>query len=64
VRTEERNDLGAVTSAVEYDDYRDVDGIKVPFAIHYVDDAHFIIKLTELKQNVTIDDAVFVKPKK
>jgi CubicO group peptidase (beta-lactamase class C family) len=64
VRTEDRNDLGAVTSAVEYDDYRDVDGIKVPFTTHYVDDAHFIIKLTEVKQNVTIDDAVFVKPKK
>src|ERR1051325_3574113 len=64
VRTEERNQADAVTSAIEYDDYREVDGIKVPFVLHYIEDTHFIIKLTEVKQNVTIDDAVFVKPKK
>ena len=64
VRSEERNQADQVTSAIEYDDYRDVDGIKVPFVIHYVDDAHFVIKLTEVKQNLSIDDSVFVKPKK
>jgi len=64
VRSEERNQADQVTSAIEYDDYRDVDGVKVPFVIHYVDDAHFVIKLTEVKQNVSIDDSVFVKPKK
>ncbi len=64
VRTEERNQFGAVTSAVEYDDYRNVDGVKVPFVFHHTEDLHFVIKLTEVKQNVAIDDAVFVKPKK
>jgi hypothetical protein len=38
--------------------------VKVPFTIFIVQDAHFTIKLTEVKHNVTIDDAVFVKPKK
>jgi CubicO group peptidase (beta-lactamase class C family) len=64
VRSEELNQLDALTSAVEFDDYRDVDGIKVPFILHYIEDTHFVIKLAEIKQNVTIDDAVFVKPKK
>jgi hypothetical protein len=64
VRVEDRNAANKVTSATEYDDYRAVDGLKVPFVIHGVDDAHFVIRITEVKQNVTIDDAIFVKPKK
>jgi CubicO group peptidase (beta-lactamase class C family) len=64
LRIEERNAANQVISATELDDYREVDGVKVPFVIHHVDDAHFLIKLTEVKQNVTIDDAIFVKPKK
>ncbi len=64
VRTEERNQANEITSATEYDDYREVDGIKISFLIHHVDDAHFVIKLAEVKQNVEIDEAVFVKPKK
>jgi hypothetical protein len=54
----------SVISAIEFDDYREVDGVKLPFLIHRIDDAQFIIKLAEVKQNVTIDDKVFVKPKK
>ena len=64
LRVEERNAANEVTSATEYDDYREVDGVKVPFVIHHIDDAHFLIKLAEVKQNVAIDDEVFVKPKK
>lgn len=64
VRDEERNQANEVVSATEYDDYRVVDGVKIPFVIHHVEDAHFIIKLTEVKHNLAIDDAVFVKPKK
>lgn len=63
LRTEERNAANKVTSATEFDDYREVDGVKVPFVIHHVEDAHFLIKLAEVKQNVAIDDAIFVKPK-
>ena len=64
LRTEERNAANEVTSATEFDDYREVDGVKVPFVIHHVEDAHFVIKFAEVKQNCTIDDAIFVKPKK
>jgi len=64
LRTEERNQANEVTSATEYDDYREVDGTRVPFLIHHIEDAHFVIKIAEVKQNVSIDDAVFVKPKK
>lgn len=64
LRIEERNAANQVISATEFDDYREVDGLKIPFVIHHVEDAHFVIKLVEVKQNVTIDDAIFVKPKK
>ena len=64
IRAEDRNQSDALTSAIEYDDYREVDGINFPFLLHYIEEAHFIIKLAEVKQNVAIDDAVFVKPKK
>jgi len=64
LRVEDRNASGVVTDAVEYEDYRDLDGVKVPFIIHRTQDVHMTIKLTEVKQNVAIDDAVFVKPKK
>jgi CubicO group peptidase (beta-lactamase class C family) len=62
LRTEEQDATGKITDAVEYTDYREVDGVKVPFIIYIVQDAHFTIKLTEVKHNVPIDDAVFVKP--
>lgn len=64
LRTEERNQANEITSATEYDDYREVDGVKVPFLIHLIEDAHFIIKIAEVKQNVEIDDAIFARPKK
>src|SRR5437763_5937150 len=64
VRTEEWNAAGKMTEAVEYQDYREIDGVKVPFTIHQIEDVHFTMKLTEVKHNGTIDDSVFVKPKK
>src|SRR5438477_3939616 len=64
LRTEEWNAPGKITEAFEYQDYRDVDGVKVPFTIHIIQDLHFTFKLTEVKHNVSIDDAIFVKPKK
>lgn len=45
-------------------DYREVDGVKLPFEIHQVrSDFSFTIKLTEVKHNVPIDDAKFEMPK-
>jgi hypothetical protein len=45
------------------DDYREVDGVKIAFlARQKTSVADFIIKLTEVKHNVAIDDAKFNKP--
>jgi len=64
LRTEEWETAGKMTEADEYQDYREVDGVKVPFTIHIIQDAHFTIKLTEVKHNVPVEDSIFVKPKK
>jgi hypothetical protein len=48
---------------VYLDNYKDVDGIKLPFKIHQVTPAFTIdIKIDEVKHNVPIDDAKFNKP--
>lgn len=64
LRSENHDAKGAVADAFEYDDYREVDGIKAPFIIYRIEDLRITIKLTEIKQNVPVDDALFVKPKK
>jgi hypothetical protein len=44
-------------------DYREVDGIKIPFSIRQVTPAFsIIIKIMEVKHNVPIEDAKFNKP--
>jgi outer membrane lipoprotein-sorting protein len=46
-----------------YDDYRDVDGVKYPYAYRQKNPQYdFTIKYTEVKHNVAIDDAKFTKP--
>jgi CubicO group peptidase (beta-lactamase class C family) len=64
IHTEERDASGKITDGSEYGDYRDVDGIKIPFAVRRLGNVQINIKLTEVKQNVPVDDSVFVKPKK
>ena len=45
------------------DNYKEVDGVKLPFSIHQVTPAFTIdIKIEEVKHNVPVDDAKFVKP--
>ncbi len=54
---------GKVTIGMTFDDYREVDGIKLPFVMHFsMGDFAFVIKLSEVKHNVPIDDAKFDKP--
>ena len=54
---------GPVAIDSTFEDYRDVDGVKLPFVVHEsFGDFSFVIKLTEVKQNVPIDDARFDKP--
>ena len=63
LRVEDWDAAGKLVEATEYDDYRDVDGVKVPFIIYLIQDLHFTIKISEVKHNVAIDDAIFAKPK-
>ncbi len=49
---------------MEYADYREVDGVKVPFIIYQIEDVHLTIKLTEVKHNAAINEKVLVKPTK
>jgi hypothetical protein len=45
------------------EDYRDVDGVKLPFTTYEESSvAKAVVKLTEIKSNVPIDDAKFKKP--
>jgi len=63
LRVEDWDAAGKLVEATEYDDYRDVDGVKVPFIIYLIQDLHFTIKISEVKHNVAIDDTIFAKPK-
>lgn len=54
---------GDVEQVVEFSDYRDVDGIKVPFGITSANSLQTIkASLTEVTHNTDIDDASFVRP--
>jgi outer membrane lipoprotein-sorting protein len=45
-----------------YEDYRDVDGIKMPFVLRSEGPVRVITRLTEIKHNIPIDDARFKSP--
>ena len=55
---------GPLEVDVTYEDFRDVDGVKRAFTVHQAT-AMFTatIQLSEIKQNVPIDDAIFKIPK-
>ncbi len=54
---------GTVFVKVHLDDYREVDGVKVPFSVRFAFESFdFTIKINDLRHNVSIDDAVFKKP--
>ena len=55
--------LGINPSQIEYSDYRAVDGVEVPFRLTVSDPgSSSIVQVDEVKQNVAIDDAKFLKP--
>jgi hypothetical protein len=64
VVTQHYNFDGSVEEFQEdFDDYRTVDGVKVPFAIHQSDaQVAFTIKLDEVRDNVELKDTEFAKP--
>jgi hypothetical protein len=55
---------GHVFVKVHLDDYRDVDGLKIPFKVRFAFESFdFTMQLYELQHNVAIDDAIFRKPR-
>ena len=54
---------GTVFVKVHLDDYKDVDGVKVPHKVRFAFESFsFTITVDELQHNVAINDAVFKKP--
>ena len=54
---------GNVFVKVSLEDYREVDGVKVPYSVRFaLENFDFTIKIDDLKHNVPIDDAIFKKP--
>ncbi|MBZ5687160.1 MAG: c-type cytochrome [Acidobacteriia bacterium] len=55
--------LGWLPTQIDYADYRDVDGVKVPYRWTLArPSGRFTIQVNELKQNVPVDDGRFAKP--
>jgi hypothetical protein len=57
--------VGLIPEQVDYEDYRDVDGLKVPFTIRFTSVDSFnnwVRKLNEIKLNVPVDETKFNKP--
>ncbi|HJP92463.1 MAG TPA: hypothetical protein VJ875_10935 [Pyrinomonadaceae bacterium] len=54
---------GTVFVKVHLDDYKDVNGVKVPFKVRFAFESFtFTIQLEQLEHNIAIDDAIFRKP--
>ena len=54
---------GPVEQVTEFGDFRTVDGVKVPFSVRSTTRGQTVIAvLTDVKHNVDVDDASFVKP--
>jgi hypothetical protein len=55
--------VGRMPTQIDYSDYREIDGIKVPCKWTLSrPNGRFTIQLKDVKQNVPIDDAKFVRP--
>jgi len=55
--------LGWLPTQVDYADYRDANGVKVPYRWTLArPSGRFTIQLNEMQQNVPVDEAKFVKP--
>ncbi len=55
--------LGRLPTQIDYADYREVGGVKIPFRWTLArPGGRFTIQIAEVKQNVPVDDAKFAKP--
>lgn len=54
---------GEMETETYYEDYKDVDGVKVPMTMKITNPQFsFVLKMTEVKTNVKIEDSKFAKP--
>ncbi|MGA8142550.1 MAG: DUF620 domain-containing protein [Candidatus Acidiferrales bacterium] len=54
---------GVTAFTEDLEDYREVDGIKLPFTVHQASaDSTFTIKFTEVRHNVPMENTEFAKP--
>jgi len=51
-------------ASLRYDDYKEVDGVKVPFTIRQEGSPNSTIMFKEIKNNLRIEDAKFDRPKR
>jgi photosynthetic reaction center cytochrome c subunit len=55
--------LGRMPTQIDYEDYRESGGVKIPFRWTLArPNGRFTIQVSEVKQNVPVDDAKFAKP--
>jgi hypothetical protein len=55
--------LGWLPTQIDYADYRDANGVKVPYRWTLArPNGRFTIQISEMQQNVPVDEAKFVKP--
>ncbi len=55
--------LGLLPTQIDYADYRDADGVKIPYRWTLArPSGRFTIQVSEVRQNVPVDDAKFTKP--
>jgi photosynthetic reaction center cytochrome c subunit len=55
--------LGWLPTQIDYADYRDTNGVKIPYRWTLArPGGRFTIQVSDVKQNVPVDDAKFVKP--
>jgi photosynthetic reaction center cytochrome c subunit len=58
-----RTPLGQLPEQIDYSDYRDVNGVKVPFQVRYATWQNVQTeKFTDVKINLPVDDGLFTKP--
>jgi photosynthetic reaction center cytochrome c subunit len=56
-------ETGPLEQTIEFADYRDVDGVKVPFKLSATTAVQsYTVKVTSVEHNVKIDPALFAKP--
>jgi hypothetical protein len=55
--------LGRMPTQIDYADYRDTEGVKIPYKWTLArPSGRFTIQVSEVKQNIPVDDAKFAKP--